>query len=117
MTIDDLNPDRDTELGDALRVALDRPATESAFAARVMTARRTSRPLVRDALATWSRWGVVAAAVVLLASVLAIQSTGDADASVDSALIGSNEDALTLLMTDETSPGSEILFSGSEDTP
>jgi hypothetical protein len=72
---------------------------------------------VRDALAAWSRWGVAAAAVVVVAALLAAQPPREASASLDDALTGENESAMATLMTDDTPPGSEVLFTPSEVRP
>jgi hypothetical protein len=117
MTHDDFDMNRDVELGRALRAALDDPAGSDAFVASVLAGYHVPRPLVRDALAVWSRWGVMAAAVVAIAAVLAIQSINAADASMDDALLGGSDDAATALLSDETSPGTDVLYLNTEDVP
>jgi hypothetical protein len=111
------DPGRDDVLGEALRRALEPAADADDFVAGLLA--RFDHPLARtsDALASWSRWGVVAAAVVVLAAALLLRSSPDANATLTAALVGSNEAAATTLLTDETAPGSDVLFGSTGDNP
>lgn len=109
MTHDPSHPGRDPELGDALRAVLD-CAGNDAFVASVLAQYHAPRLFVRDALASWSRWGVAAAAAVAVIALLAVPRAGDAEVSLDDALIGAGQDPLAMMMADDESPGSAILY-------
>ena len=109
MTHDPTQPGRDLELGAALRAALGPDARSDSFVAAVLAGYHTP-PRVRDALASWSRWGVAAAAVALIAALLAAPPIADSVASLDDALTETYPEPLATLMSDDASPASAILF-------
>ena len=102
--------ERDERLGRALRQALDPAGDAEAFTARVLA--RFERPRARawDTLASWSRLGVVAAAAVALVVIVVLSFSGGADVSIEAALAASNTDEATQLMTEDNSPGTDVLF-------
>ena len=104
------HPERDHELGDALRTALGDPESHDAFAATVLAAYSAPQWQVRDALASWSRWGVVAAAGIVVAALLAVGPSGEASASLDEALTAESQDEMATFLSDDASPGAGILF-------
>lgn len=110
MKDDRSHPERDRELGDALRAALGDPAGHDAFTATVLAAYSAPQWQVRDALASWSRWGVVAAAGIIVAALLSVGPSGEASASLDDALTAESQDEMATFLTDDTSPGAGILF-------
>jgi hypothetical protein len=115
MTDHPMDPGRDHELGDALRAALADPAGEAAFAASVRSRYRAPQLRLDDALAAWSRVGVAVAAAVVIAVLVAVWPSLDAGASIDDALTSPNPEPMTTLLTNESSPGTEILFTTTDD--
>ena len=111
---------RDDALGRALRQALAAPGDVETFMVRlfdrVERVEHVERSRVRawDMLASWSRWGVAAAAVVLTVVVLAWLHPADRDASIDTALASDGGEAAQL-MSDDDAAGPEILFLHTDD--
>ena len=112
MTHDPANPERDRELGAALRAALDHPSGDDAFVASVLARAAAPDRRVNETLAGWSRWGVAVAASVVIAVAMAAWPERHADASIDEALAGVNGRAM--LMAEDASPGADALFPGED---
>ena len=110
MTHDPSGTGRDESLGRALRQALEPAGGPETFTARVLA--RFERPRARawDTLAGWSRLGVVATAAVALAAMVVISLHGGTDESIATALAASNTDEAARLMTEQDSPGADILL-------
>jgi anti-sigma-K factor RskA len=101
--------ERDESLGLALRRSLEAGDDADAFTARVLA--RFEPPPTRawDALAGWSRWGVAAAATIVLIAAVMLSDNGT-EVSVEAALAASNTEAAARLMTEDASPAADILF-------
>jgi hypothetical protein len=110
MTHDPSDFERDEVLGRALRRALEPPGGAEAFAARVRARFEPPRERAWQTLASWSRWGVIAAAAVLLVALVALLPRSGNDASVEAALAASNTEAAAQLMIEEDSPGAAVLL-------
>jgi hypothetical protein len=110
MTHDPSDSERDEPLGRALRQALEPAGDAEAFTARVLA--RFERPRARawDTLASWSRLGVVTAAAVALAAIAVLSLRGRTDVSIATTLAASNTDEVAQLMTEDDSPGTDVLF-------
>ena len=106
---------RDEALGRALRQALAAPGDVETFTVRlfqrVARIEHVERSRVRawDMLASWSRWGVAAAAVVLAVVAVAWLHPADRDASIDAALATDDGEAARLLSADDASDP-EVFF-------
>lgn len=115
MTDDPLNLEPDAALGRALRTALDDPAGDAAFVAAAAAHYRAPNRRASDTLAAWSRWGVAAAAAVLIAAAtLAVRVAHEPALSMDDALAGSDDVARTTLFTNDSSPGPELIYTNGE---
>jgi anti-sigma-K factor RskA len=109
---------RDDALGRVLRQALEAPGDVETFVARlfdrvdrVERIERVERSRGRawDTLASWSRWGVAAAAVVLTVVAVAWLHQSDRDAALDAALATDDGETARLLSADDA-PDPEVYF-------